>query len=99
MTTCDSPAPTAAAAPLRAVQACAAQACAELVARLPTPDARTRTGHLASAWAVAVAWTRGLRMPQAELMPRAGVPRAARPDPVDAREAVSHYLSMHWVNR
>ena len=83
MTTCDVPATE----PIRA-----AQACADLVASLPLDRARARRGVVALWHALVERW-------RARRMPRPGVRRDARPDPADARAAVSHYLAVHWVNR
>jgi hypothetical protein len=90
MTTCEVPA----AEPIRG-----AQACADLVARLPRPEVRGRARLIARSWSATVAWLRALRMSRTDGMPRADVRRDARPDPAAAREAASHYLATHWVNR
>ncbi|MET4159001.1 hypothetical protein [Agromyces sp. PvR057] len=69
-----------------------AQVCADLAARLPRHRART-LDLFARARLATVAFLRAVRMP------RAGARRDARLDPADARAAVAHYLSTHWVNR
>lgn len=69
-----------------------ARVCAELASRLPRR--RALAGGIRSrVWLPALARLRGFRMPRADDR------RDARPDPADARAAVSHYLSTHWVNR
>ncbi|ANJ28480.1 hypothetical protein [Agromyces aureus] len=42
---------------------------------------------------------RELRMSRAGVTGTSAVGAGPRPDPTEAREAVAHYLSMHWVNR